>query len=84
MKAGSTRIFAGAGAAQSMQGAAARGGLFRRMGHGGAWEALSNGLPPGAEVHAILTRPGQSKRHFRRHRGTACIAAPMAAIIGTS
>jgi photosystem II stability/assembly factor-like uncharacterized protein len=55
MKAGSTRIFAGAGAAPSMPGTAARGGLFRHM--GGDWQALDNGLPAGVEVHAILTRP---------------------------
>ena len=55
MKADSTRIFAGAGAAPSMQGTAALGGLFRHTGDD--WEALDNGLPAGVEVHAILTRP---------------------------
>jgi hypothetical protein len=52
-----TGIFVGAGAAPSMQGTAARGGLFRRMGGDGAWEALVNGLPVNAEVHAVLARP---------------------------
>jgi hypothetical protein len=42
MNTGSTRIFAGAGVALSMRGTAARGGLFRRMGRDGAWEALDN------------------------------------------
>src|ERR1700676_3666679 len=57
MNAGSTRIFAGAGAAPSMRGTAARGGLFRHTQGDGAWVALDDGLPAGVEVHAILTRP---------------------------
>ena len=57
MDAGITRIFAGAGAAPSRNGTASRGGLFRRAAGDGAWEALENGLPAGAEVHAIATRP---------------------------
>jgi hypothetical protein len=45
MNTGPTRIFAGA--APSMQGTVprgglSRGGLFRRMGRDGAWEALDN------------------------------------------
>ena len=52
MDAGITRIFAGAGAAPSRNGTASRGGLFRRAAGDGAWEALENGLPAGAEVHA--------------------------------
>ena len=58
MKTGSRRILAGAGAAASMQGAAAHGGLFRHTGRGGgSWQALDDGLPADAEVHAILVRP---------------------------
>jgi photosystem II stability/assembly factor-like uncharacterized protein len=56
MNAGTTRIFAGAGAAPSHNGAASRGGLFR-LNNGNAWEALDIGLPTRAEVHAILVRP---------------------------
>ena len=40
-----------------MQGAAGRGGLFKRGPGAGAWVALDNGLPAGVEVHAILVRP---------------------------
>jgi hypothetical protein len=49
MKAGSTRIFAGAGAAPSMRGTAALGGLFRHTGRDGAWVVLDNGL----DVYAV-------------------------------
>jgi photosystem II stability/assembly factor-like uncharacterized protein len=57
MNAETTRIFAGAGAAPSRNGTASVAGLFRRTVGDGAWEALDNGLPAGAEVHAILARP---------------------------
>lgn len=59
MKSGETRIFAGAGAALSPSGQRSRGGLFRRTTGGGAWEALSHGLPDNLEVHAILVHQFQ-------------------------
>ena len=64
MNATATRIFAGAGAARSQQGTATRGGLFRRGGNGGGWEALTDGLPANAEVHAILVRPDNPNEIF--------------------
>ena len=63
MNATATRIFAGAGAAQSQQGTK-RGGLFRRSDHGGDWEQLGNGLPANAEVHAIVVRPDNPSEIF--------------------
>ena len=57
MNEGTTRIFAGAGAARSQNGTTTRGGLFRRSANEGDWEALVNGIPAGAEFHAIMARP---------------------------
>lgn len=59
-----TRIFAGAGAARSQNGSPTRGGLFRHDGNGSDWEALTNGLPADAEVHAILVRPDNPNEIF--------------------
>ena len=57
MNAGSDTHFRGRGRRPFTQGTAARGGLFRRIVGDGGWEALDNGLPAGAEVHAVLARP---------------------------
>jgi photosystem II stability/assembly factor-like uncharacterized protein len=59
-----TRIFAGAGASSSPSGIATIGGLFRRDAGGGAWEALTNGLPTNPEVHAILVDPNDANIVF--------------------
>ena len=52
-----TRIFAGAGASSSPRGIPTKGGLFRCDADGGAWEALTDGLPDKLEVHAVLIDP---------------------------
>ena len=44
-----------AGAARSMGGTL--GGIFRQAAGDGQWEHLTNGLPEGAEVHAITVHP---------------------------
>lgn len=59
-----TRIFAGAAAAMSPTGAALRGGLFRCAAGDSAWEALTDGLPPQAEVRAILVHPADPEMIF--------------------
>jgi photosystem II stability/assembly factor-like uncharacterized protein len=60
-----------AGAAQSMGGT--MGGVFRQTVGDGGWRRLANGLPEGAEVHAITVHPehpdtvyiGTTKGSFR-------------------
>jgi photosystem II stability/assembly factor-like uncharacterized protein len=64
MTAGTTHIFAGAGAAKTPNGTAARPGLFRLTVGGDAWREARNGLPAGAEVHAILARPDNPNEIF--------------------
>ena len=69
-----------AGAAASMGGT--MGGVFRQTVGDGGWQRLANGLPEGAEVHAITVHPehpdtvyiGTTKGTFR---------APTAATIGS-
>ncbi len=65
-----------AGAVGSMEGG--RGGIFRQTAGSGRWDALDNGLPDGADIHAITVHPddldtvliGTTKGAFRsRNRG---------------
>jgi len=51
--AGTTYVYAGA--ARSMGGTL--GGIFRQDAGEGSWEELKNGLPEGAEIHAITVDP---------------------------
>jgi photosystem II stability/assembly factor-like uncharacterized protein len=51
--AGTTHVYAGAAA--TMDGT--RGGIFRQEVGDKRWEQLTNGLPEGAEVHAITVHP---------------------------
>jgi photosystem II stability/assembly factor-like uncharacterized protein len=56
-----TRVFAGAGRGEGPARFKYRGGLYRRSADDREWEALTRGLPEGAEVRAIAvhpTRPG--------------------------
>ena len=57
MNNGKTRIFAGAAAGISPQGATLRGGLFRCQAGENQWEALTAGLPPNVAARAILVHP---------------------------
>ncbi len=57
MQNGTTRIFAGAGAALSTTGARLRGGLFRCQAGDSNWESLTSGLPENVDVRAILVDP---------------------------
>jgi photosystem II stability/assembly factor-like uncharacterized protein len=51
-----------AGAVRSAEGG--RGGIFRRADGNGGWEALDNGLPQDADVHAITVDPEDTDRLF--------------------
>src|SRR5260370_37816182 len=55
-----------AGAVRSAEGG--RGGVFRQavgpMGADRRWEALDNGLPDGADVHAITVHPEETDTVF--------------------
>ena len=51
--AGTTHVYAGAAA--TMDGT--RGGIFRQEAGDNNWEQLTNGMPEGAEVHAITVHP---------------------------
>ncbi len=54
--AGTTHVYAGVAATIGATHSGALGGIFRQE-TGGKWEHLTNGLPEGAEVHAITVHP---------------------------
>ncbi|HZT89417.1 MAG TPA: hypothetical protein VFA12_15695 [Stellaceae bacterium] len=54
--AGASHVYAGAAA--TMDGT--RGGVFRQAVGEGRWQQLTNGLPDGAEVHAITVHPQEA------------------------
>ena len=64
-----TNVYAGAAATNG----GSMGGVFRQTGGEGGWQRLANGLPEGAEVHAITVHPehpdtvyiGTTKGSFR-------------------
>jgi photosystem II stability/assembly factor-like uncharacterized protein len=58
--ANSTHVYAGAAA--TMDGT--RGGIFRQEAGSKSWEQLKNGLPEGAEVHAITVHPSDQDTVF--------------------
>jgi photosystem II stability/assembly factor-like uncharacterized protein len=59
--AGTTHVYVGA--VKSMDGG--KGGVFRRApGDDQHWEALTSGLPEGAEIHAITVHPGDPDTVF--------------------
>lgn len=58
---GQTHIFAGAGHGEGRTRHKYRGGLFRRSPGDGGWQALTDGLPEGVEVRAIVVHPRDSK-----------------------
>ena len=46
------------------------GGIFRQDAGDDGWEHLTNGLPDGAEVHAITVHPGKPRHDLcRQHQG---------------
>lgn len=56
---GQTRIFAGAGHGEGKSRNTYRGGLYRRSRGDGEWRFITDGLPKGVEVRAIVVRkPG--------------------------
>ena len=58
--AGTTHVYAGVAATVGMTHSGTLGGIFRQEVGGNRWEQLKNGLPDGAEVHAITVHPGDS------------------------
>ena len=71
-----------AGAAQSMGGT--MGGVFRQTVGDGGWQRLANGLPEGAEVHAITVHPEHPDTVYHRHHQGQPFAAPIAATAGSA
>ena len=73
--AGSTHVYAGVAATVGMEHSGTLGGIFRQTPGDKGWEHLKNGLPEGAEVHAITVHPtdhdtifvGSTKGMFRSH-----------------
>src|SRR5207245_10424538 len=75
--AGLSHVYAGA--VRSTEGG--RGGVFRQAVGEERWEALTDGLPEGAEIHAITVHPEEPDVVFiAPPRGP--IAAPTAAAAG--
>jgi photosystem II stability/assembly factor-like uncharacterized protein len=59
-----THIYAGVAATVGMEHKGTLGGIFRQEVGSGKWEQLKNGLPEGAEVHAITVHPTDSNTIF--------------------
>jgi photosystem II stability/assembly factor-like uncharacterized protein len=55
--AGNTHVYVGVAATVGMEHAGHLGGIFRQSPGDKGWEHLKNGLPEGAEVHAITVHP---------------------------
>ncbi len=55
--AGTTHVYAGVAATVGMTHTGTLGGIFRQAEGDKKWEHLTNGLPEGAEVHAITVHP---------------------------
>ena len=61
--AGTAYVYAGA--VKSAEGG--KGGVFRQAIGGERWEAMSDGLPGDAEVHAITVHPDDPEHRVSRH-----------------
>ncbi|HVC50713.1 MAG TPA: hypothetical protein VND87_01690 [Stellaceae bacterium] len=55
--AGTSHVYAGVAATVGATHTGTLGGIFRQAAGDGKWEHLTNGLPEGAEVHAITVHP---------------------------
>jgi photosystem II stability/assembly factor-like uncharacterized protein len=55
--AGTTHLYAGVAATVGMTHSGTLGGIFRQEVGSNRWEQLKNGLPDGAEVHAVTVHP---------------------------
>jgi photosystem II stability/assembly factor-like uncharacterized protein len=62
--AGSTQVYAGVAATVGMEDNGTLGGIFRQSPGDKGWEHLRNGLPEGAEVHAITVHPTENDTIF--------------------
>ena len=74
-----THVYAGVAATVGMAHSGTLGGIFRQEVGDKRWEQLKNGLPEGAEVHAITVHPDRPRHGLcRQHQGRSS-AAPIAA-----
>ena len=55
--AGTTHVYAGVAGTVGMEHSGTLGGVFRQEAGDKKWEQLKNGLPDGAEVHAVTVHP---------------------------